>query len=460
MTQYTDEFGYPISIASMAALNCWNATVRGFLSHGAETPHHLSAVFDADPNCVRAYVAKGFFCQLLGRREMRDAATDAHAKALEKADLVGVDAYDRTLLRALSDLINGHGSVAADRLDAMLPTRPADAFLVKLIHAIRFVMGDNQGMRASIEGVIEAFKDDAPASGFIHGCHAFALEETGDFEAAERAGRKALDMEPNDAWGLHAVAHVHDMCGTSLDGIRWLEGREAAWRHCNNFSYHVWWHLALFYLDRGDHDAVLNLYDTEVRPVHTDDYRDISNAASLLWRLQLEGCDVGTRWEEMAVIAENRVDDQCLAFADLHYMLALLGGSKTDAATQLLHSMRQTAAGSINDLGHVDRSVGVPMAYGLTAFAAGDYGTASAVMAKSMHQLQKVGGSHAQRDVFERIAIEACLRSGADLEMESLLDHRAARRGGTDAYAHSKRSALNTLRNAQPLHLAPVGAAF
>src|SRR5215207_6079809 len=49
------------------------------------------------------------------------------------------------------------------------------------------------------------------------------------------------------------------------------------------------WHLALFHLETGDHDRVLAIYDTQVRPHPTDDFRDVANAVSLLWRFEQEG---------------------------------------------------------------------------------------------------------------------------------------------------------------------------
>ena len=99
--------------------------------------------------------------------------------------------------------------------------------------------------------------------------------------------------------------------------------------HCNNFRYHVWWHKALLHMDKGEFDVALGLYDARIRADKTDDYRDISNATSLLMRLELEGVDVGPRWHELADLAEARTDDGCLVFADLHYMLALTGARES-----------------------------------------------------------------------------------------------------------------------------------
>ncbi|MEM6664952.1 MAG: tetratricopeptide repeat protein [Pseudomonadota bacterium] len=442
---HTDQFGLPIRIESAEALSHWNATVLAFLAHAAATPDHLGNTLSADPRFLRGHIAKGFFCALLGRLEIVQAARDSLREAKRLAAEDDADDVDRALLSALTAYLAGNPLSAADQLDALLLKRPTDAFVAKLEHAVRFVMGDARGMRASMTRIADAYGNDHPAAGYLSGCLAFSLEETGDFEAAERAGRRGLDLAADDAWGLHAVSHVLDMCARADDGVAWLEDRRESWQHCNNFRYHVWWHLALFYLDRGEYDAVFNLYDTEIRPDHTDDYRDISNAASLLCRLQLEGVEVGNRWDELAALSETRAEDNCLAFADLHYMLALLGGNRQSAATRLITGMRRQAVRGSSDFEHVQRAVGVPVAQGLAAFTAGDYAGANASLSRVMGSLPMIGGSHAQRDVFERVAIEAAIRSGSEADVRRLLDQRARRRGGVDRYARSRLAMLDTL---------------
>ena len=179
-------------------------------------------------------------------------------------------------------------------MEDILTAYPTDTLSAKVSHAIRFILGDRFGMRASLERVLPAHAGH-PLQGYLMGCHAFALEETGDYAKAEATGLQGLEHVGDDAWGLHAVAHVYDMTARPDDGIALIERNCAAWDHCNNFRYHVWWHKALLHLDRGEFDTALALYDTEIRADKTDDYRDISNATSLLMRLGLEGIDVGHR---------------------------------------------------------------------------------------------------------------------------------------------------------------------
>ena len=266
---------------------------------------------------------------------------------------------------------------------------------------------------------------------------------------AEIAGRQALWMAPDDAWGLHAVAHVYDMTCDAAGGLNWLAGREAAWAHCNNFRYHVWWHKALMHLDLGQIDVVLDLYDTQIRADQTDDYRDISNGTSLLSRLELEGVDVGNRWEELAEICAHRTEDGCLIFADLHYLLALIGGGREDAIAAMMARMSADAATVTDDVSDRMRDPGLAAAAGLHAFGEGDYGEAFAQLSAARATMPRAGGSHAQRDVFERLTIDAGLRAGRLDAVERILDDRQAKRAGQDdGYSAARRDLIAAARGA------------
>ncbi|PCH65669.1 MAG: tetratricopeptide repeat protein 38 family protein, partial [Rhodobacteraceae bacterium] len=331
-----DLFGQSTSLMQNATLDSWNKAQLGFLAHAAITPEHLGAVLAAEPDFALGQAVKGLFCLLLGRREMMQPARDALRVAQESAKNSPVSAREMTFVSALENWMSGDPGKSVQTLEGGLRANPDDTLAMKLSQAIRFVLGDSAGMRRSVERVLPSYDADHPGYGYLLGCHAFSLEETGDYDTALASGLKALTLAPDDAWGLHAVAHVHDMTGNAASGLEWLDGREAAWAHCNNFRYHVWWHKALMHLDMGQIDAVLDLYDTHVRADHTDDYRDISNGTALLMRLELNGVNVGPRWQELADLSAARTEDGCLIFADLHYMLALTGDGRTTDAARLV----------------------------------------------------------------------------------------------------------------------------
>lgn len=439
-----------VGITDDQALDDWNATVRAFLAHGLQTPVHLGAVIAREPGFAMGHAARGLFTLMLGRRELFEVAREA-LKAAEAALKQG-DAAPRERLwcRALRAWLAGRPSGAVAAMEEVLLENPRDTLSAKVSHAIRFIMGDNRGMRRSVERILPAHGEDHPLRGFLLGCHAFSLEETGDYAQAERAGLEGLAHAHDDAWGLHAVAHVYDMTHQPERGIALIEGNCGTWLHCNNFRYHVWWHKALLHLDRGELDQVLALYDNEVRHDRTDDYRDFSNASSLLMRLELEGVKVGDRWDELADLAETRASDACLAFADLHYMLALVRSGRQDAMQSMLERFHRDAAAPESEPLRIISDPGLTTAEGLAAYGEGQYAAAFRNLAAAHPRMQSIGGSHAQRDVFERITIDAGMRAGYLAETEALLRERTALRGGVeDAFAAARMEMLGAARGGQ-----------
>lgn len=443
MTRPDDLCGCMVTMPDGAALDAWNASVRGFLAHGAATADRLAETIRDAPDFALAQATRGLFCLLLGRAELVETARDALAAAREAALRDPPTEREAAYLDALADWLDGRPSAAIQRLEASLARHPRDALAMKLVHSIQFMLGRPAAMRCSIECLLPAWEGH-PALGYLHGCHAFTLEETGAYPQAETAGALALALAPDDAWGLHAVAHVHDMTARARAGLAWLTPRRQAWSHCNNFRFHVWWHMALMHLDLGEGDAALALYDAEIRHDRTDDYRDIANATSLLSRLEIEGVDVGHRWDELADLAERRSGDGCLVFADLHYLLALIGGDRDAAVATLMGRMGDDAVRSAAEMDAVALHPGLAAAAGLAALGQGDYETAYARLSAARPDLISIGGSHAQRDIFERLTIEAALRAGRFTAADRLLAERTRRRGAEDGYTARRRALLRT----------------
>ncbi|MEL7099376.1 MAG: tetratricopeptide repeat protein [Pseudomonadota bacterium] len=437
-----DVTGCPVHLPSADAVAHWDGVIHGFLSHGTQTPVHLGEVLEAAPDFALGHAAKGLFSLMMGRAELIAPARAALASARNAPH---PDQRTALWVRALEAWLGGSPKGAIAAMEEVLARHPTDTLSAKVSHAIRFILGDARGMRASIEAVMPAHEGHA-LRGYLLGCHAFTLEETGDYDAAERAGREGLALAPDDAWGLHAVAHVFDMTARPGMGIALIEENCAAWDHCNNFRTHVWWHKALLHLDRGEVDTALALYDDEIRADKTDDYRDIANATSLLMRLELEGRDVGARWEELAALAANRVDDGCLVFADLHYMLALSGaGRDTDREAIVLRTA--TDATRPGEMNAIKQRPGLCAMAGLEAFAENRWDQAFQNLASARPYMQTIGGSHAQRDVFERMTIDAGLRAGRLDRTEAILAERTALRAGKqDRFAATRAEAIANAR--------------
>jgi tetratricopeptide (TPR) repeat protein len=249
-----------------------------------------------------------------------------------------------------------------------------------------------------------------PGYGYVLGMHAFGLEEMGDYGRAEERARRALEFNPRDPWAVHAGAHVMEMQGWLGQGVRWLTSRTENWAPDNGFAFHNWWHLALYHLDLGQHDRVLELYDTAIRPKPSELPLEMLDATALLWRLHLRGAAVGSRWSELADTWEKRVEDAYYVFNDMHAMMAFAASGREASARHLLDVLvRRLERGGTNAM--ITRDVGLPICRAIQAFARGNYRGAIEELMPVRQIAHRFGGSHAQRDVLGLTLIEAALRA-------------------------------------------------
>ena len=148
---------------------------------------------------------------------------------------------------------------------------------------------------------------------------AFGLEECGEYSKAEKEARYALELQRQDCWATHAIAHCCEMNSKYEDGIKFMESTVADWEPCYILACHNFWHNALFYVEKGEYEKALQIYDDEIeKRCHSNAMLDIVDAASMLCRLEMEKVNVGDRWKKLEPFAESHVGDHVLAFNDAH----------------------------------------------------------------------------------------------------------------------------------------------
>jgi hypothetical protein len=176
----------------------------------------------------------------------------------------------------------------------------------------------------------------------------------------------------------------------------------------------------------------MELYDSEVRAEPTRDFRDITNAAALLWRIDQEGVDVGDRWLELAEHSAARVGEHVLVFADAHYMLSLASDpERRDDARKMVETAADYAQRDDESQAAVMRAAGAELCRAILAYREGDYGGCVDALYPVRFQVRHMGGSHAQRDVFHQILIEAAIRVGRLNLARALLSERLQRKPGS-----------------------------
>lgn len=442
MTRMFDASGAETTIANAVALGHWNSTIENVLAHAAAAPDTLAATLIADPAFALGHAAKGLMIMTLARRELIETSRNELSLARKLAATHPVTPREQAYISALAFWMAGHPEGAVLALEDAIALDANDILAAKMVHAIRFMMGDLKGLLISARRHLVLYGEANTHSGYLMGCLAFAHEENGDYRQAEILGRRALALTPRDAWGRHSVAHVLEMTGRAREGAAFLVEARKSWSHCNNFGFHLSWHEALFHLELGNHAAALDLYDHDIRAQKTNDYRDIANASSLLQRLEIAGVCVGQRWDELAELGAGRIEDRCLVFADLHYALALAGAGRSDDADDMIDQLRHHQAEGYD--GALARSLGVPVAMAIRAFRSGQYHEAARLLMDARPALTSIGGSHAQRDVFEQLLIESAIRSGNKGLAEMLLNQRLIARGGQNHFASRRLADLSS----------------
>jgi len=169
----------------------------------------------------------------------------------------------------------------------------------------------------------------------------------------------------------------------------------------------------------------VDLYDGPFLASEKQLAMSLTHASALLWRLDTLGVDVADRWRALLPRWEGHADGRCLVFSDLHAVMAELRAGQEALAEQRIAAMRRTAAGN-DEAAATYAEVGVPVAEGLLAFHRGDYAGAVDRMLPARFDLWRIGGSHAQRDVFDWTVTEAAVRGGLRDVAVALANERLA----------------------------------
>jgi tetratricopeptide (TPR) repeat protein len=420
---YRDVFDAPLSASDAAAVEHYGVGLTNLITLTDDPLAQVKAALAIDRGLVMAHVLKSMLFALSSEQSLLAPAR----AALEAARAVSGGANPRELahIAALDAWNAGRLHEAAARWEQILVACPHDGLAMFAAHQSDFFMGQSSELRDRVARRLPDVESGSALEGYYLGMHAFGLEEMGDYEQAEVDGRRAVASTPRNAWAIHAVAHVMEMTHRLDEGIDWFTSRQADWSNDSFFSVHNWWHLALYHLERQQWDAVLTLYDERIRGTESTVVLDMIDASALLWRLALQGVDVGDRWQPMAKVWEPLIDDAWYAFNDTHAMMAFVGAGRDDLAARLLAVMARTAQGD-TDNAMMTRQVGLPVAQALSAMGQQKPQRAVELLSAVRPVAARAGGSHAQRDLLSQTLIVAAERSGNRSMARALLNERLA----------------------------------
>ena len=222
------------------------------------------------------------------------------------------------------------------------------------------------------------------------------------------------------------MTHVFFEQGDSASGEdflgSWLRGVDSP----STSDVLLSWHLALFELAQGKYQETLDRYEDFIRPsVVAKSMSTLNDSASLMWRLQLyAGTTPDNSWQEVCDIAAPAAVRAGVAFRDAHAALAFAGGGDYGRMEEMIDRLQTAAEGGDSFI----REVVLPLVKGIAAFSQARYAESVRLMEPVFPELVRIGGSHAQREVFEDTMLEAYIRAEefekAELMLRSRLNQR------------------------------------
>ncbi|MFO1324448.1 MAG: tetratricopeptide repeat protein [Burkholderiales bacterium] len=423
--------GTPVTGADAFALSRYEAALEQFQTYVGDPVATIDEAVRAAPAFVAGHLFKALVLYTLAERKFVPMA----AEALEQARRHAPRANDRELglMAAAESLVQGRWLDACRALDRVLAAYPRDALALQVAHLMDFYRGDALNLRNRVSRVLPQWDASVPGYSYVLGMHAFGLEEMNQYAEAEATALRALSLQPKDGWAVHAAVHVMEMQGRIDDGIGFLNARESDWAPDNAFAFHNFWHLALFHLDHADFERALALFDRRIHPEPAAYVLSLIDATALLWRLRLEGAAVGDRFERVADDWETRIDGEpgFYAFNDAHAAMAFAATGRGTALSRLVQRMRDASVAEDANAA-MTRDVGLPLAEGVAAFAAGRFADAIAAIEPMRDHAHRFGGSHAQRDLITLTLIEAAIRGGDRTRARHYIGERLVHKPGSE----------------------------
>lgn len=424
MKTYKDPDGLEFTASSPESAEKFADFTSSYMGFRRETGAILKEITEVDPDMPMARCAKGYLAKLFGSSNHSARANLISADLNDHIKSVNANEREQQHAAALGAWCAGDLEKTTQIWEDILLENPQDGLALRLAHFTHFYSGNGHKMRDSMARILPLWSEDHRDYGFLQGMYAFGLEESGQYEKAERYGRAAVERNPKDAWSVHSIAHVLEMTERHEEGIEWVHNLESDWSTVNNFRFHLYWHKCLYHLERGEFDLVMQIYDEQISSdIESDFYLDICNCSALLWRLEMFGVNVGDRWKALVEVSKRHLNDKDLIFVSLHYLMALIAGGDKVAADQMVEGMRQWATLDETQA-RICADVGLAVAAGLQHAREGRYAEAVAAIEPVRYKLNIVGGSTAQRDIFVMIMLDAAKASNDALVARALFAER------------------------------------
>jgi hypothetical protein len=218
---------------------------------------------------------------------------------------------------------------------------------------------------------------------------------------------------------------------------------EQEWSVCNLLASHHYWHKALYYLERGETDAVVEIMDSKLMK-NLSSLIDVINTSSLLMRLKFNNeTDIGgesmrERWNTIKSHCLTRVDTHGYIYSDSHIALTFAACGTDEEKAIFLNSLDKYLLNEEEQSSKIEevKVEGLIGEYELLkretsgrcflkdlnaelkglfeaifAYERNEFDQCVERLYPIRHRVKAIGGSNAQRDLFGLMLIDAAFKS-------------------------------------------------
>ncbi len=422
-----DRYDLPLTTSSDRAAAHYREGVDCMLSawHGAEDAFDKAIM--EDPCFALAHIGRARLHQL--NMEGGKARAMA-AKATELA--AGATPREIRHVEIMAAVIESKPKLAVSGAEAHLDEYPRDAQVLSMLlgafglYAFSGRPDHDAAKLAVCERVARHYGEDWWFIGYLGWSHT----EAGNLATGRELSERAMSLRSANASAAHGLSHAMFEQGDMEAGRGFLSQWMPAHDRQSFLHGHLAWHVALSLLDAGDLDGALAIYEQHIKPAGRPypPLNIFTDGASLLWRLALAGKDgLDSHWRDMVAYGEQYFPQAGAHFADVHFALA---AAMTDSGA--LDMRLSQLEGRAADGKLAPGRAAIDLCRGVRAFAQGDNESAIGLLEPAIAELPRIGGSHAQRELWEDTLIVALLRAGqgdrAAKRISARLDRRPSAR--------------------------------
>ena len=425
MSAHEDRYGLPLSTASASAASAYSDGVDLMLSAWTGATEAFERAIAADPDFALPVIARARMHTLY---QQGDVARKLAATARELVAKHGT-AREKSHVETLALAIEGNLPASLASTLKHLESWPRDAAVFSLplgafgLYAFSGMADHDQARQDLCARHSAHYGEDW----WFLTNYGWAMTENGEVAKGRAMTERAFALHRNNAHCAHALLHAMFEDGSVEEADALVEQWIGGYDRTGLLHPHIRWHQALGALDVGDIDKVLAIYTDVLHPSISaaPPLNVMSDCASLLWRLTAHGHAVPRQlWDDTDAYARRWFPKMSLPFVEMHMALVAAATGNQAALDERCAAIGRRLADGKLPAGPV-----VPqMCRALNAFAGEDYAACVSLLEPVLHDVVRIGGSHAQREIIEDTFIVALIRSGELARAHALLDKRLHRR--------------------------------